>query len=136
MSIDNLESTVETVLLSFGIERAEIDGVLLIAIGVILFHIFTLIAYLKIKCSGISCKAIEKAASNSEKINDTVISLEKAVNEVKTIGGSQHDAIRDDLVKIDNLVIDLKGSVAQLHGIILGSSIPPGRKRIENDFSE
>ncbi len=135
MSIDEMEHTLELSLLSIGITNAEISGLLLIILAVMFFHVFITVAYLKVKCSGVTCSNIDKMSSRSEKISEKITSLEVMVQEMKVVDNGHHEGLKDDIAKIDVIVVDLKASISQLHGIIIGGSIPVGRRRLEDDIN-
>ena len=134
MDINTTEEMLEHGLLLFGIERGEIDGLTLLIIGIMMGHGILVYLYFKIKCSAITCRKMEESMIVSSKIGKDIAKIEKSLLEISIKGEAEHSTIGANVDKIDSIVSDLKFSVFQLHGIMLGgASSSVSRRSIRHD---
>ncbi len=129
---DNI-SFIQGALDFLGIEHRDMVIVLFIMLLFIVFFILRIAYNAKVSCDGLTCtkarSAVEKTLSMDKKFQE----MEKIIIEMKTESTGSHVNFKDDLLRFDRYLNELKTSSSELHGILLGgNNLSPeiGRRRI------
>ncbi|MEA3453975.1 MAG: hypothetical protein U9R12_03475 [Candidatus Caldatribacteriota bacterium] len=134
MSIDSLESAVESLLASIGIEHSEINGLIFIIICLFGSYVFLWYFITSIRCRKISCDRIDKTISSQARAEEAIAAIRDEIEELKLNEKLSHNSLIRDSDKASRILQEMDKNINQLHGIMLGNmSQSVTRRQIQHE---
>ena len=121
MNIDLAEKFMESLLRTHGIVLEEVNVLILAVMILSAGFIAAVYWYTKIRCSAFSCKRIILSFDAIDKSIKTLEKIEIDIAEANIREEDIHSILKEKVVEVERLTSDVKASIYQLHGILLGS---------------